>query len=797
MGNSLGLSKAIRSLLRNRRFTILAASILALGIGACTAVFSVVERVLLAPLPYPESERVVSLATRYDDIGRTGTRVTGGDWVDLREAPRIFDSASYYYGGLMGVQLPDSSVFAETQFVTPAFFRVFRMPPLLGRYFGEAQEGRAAVVSAAFATKHFGDPQTALGKSLLVEKASYEITGVAPDHLNFPPQAEVWLSEPSTPSNLDRTAFNYKAVARLNADVSLTQAQAGLAALARALASAHPDSNRNKSFAAIPLHDQLAGPVRTTLLFLMASVALLLLIACANVSNLLLARSIARTREFAVRSALGAPRGRIMGQVLLECALLALVGGTLGVALSYVLTGVLTKMAPAGMLNFQPAEVNRSVMLFAIFASAASCLLFGLFPAWQAGRTDVHEALKGGSRSVVGGGSGRMRQALAVGQVALAVLLACGAGLMGRSLAALGAAPLGFQPERLLVMNAHLPAGTDQEYIQVTRQVASILPELSTVPGVLSTAAAMGLPAGRYGSNGAFAVEGMHEFKPGVKLPEAGFRLASPSYFRTMGVPLVAGREFGPSDFFEAPPVAIISKSLAKQVFPSSDPLGRRLKCGLDRDVWMTVVGVVDDVRPSPSQAPGSELYMPLAQHPAYANEIHIVLRTASAPETLIPAVRDLVRRASPSTAISFTTMNRMLEESTSAPRFRAWLAGAFAALALLLSLSGVYAVITFLVGRRTTELGLRMALGASPRDVAAWVVGTTGRLMAAGLVIGLALALMAGRLLASLLFEVQPADSITLAAVAIVTMIAAAGAAASPAIRASRISPVEALRQE
>lgn len=790
------LRYALRSLARNRGFTFLAVATLALGIGSCTSIFSVVEGILLAPLPYPDSSRIVSLVTRWQDTGRLSPRVSGGDFVNLREDTRSFEAVSLYWGGELGVQMRDSAEFAGVFLVNPAFFRVFGTVPVAGSIFTDSQPGRAAVVSAAFAQRNFGSPQRAVGQTLRVENAAYEITAVVPASLRFPAKTDVWLRSPYTPENLNRTAFNYRAVAKLRPGVPLHQAQAGLDLLAANLQKLEPASNRNKTFNAIPLRDQLAGPVRTTLWFLLASVALLLLIACANVSNLLLARAAARSREIAVRVAMGASRAQLLRQLFIESLVLAALGGLFGVVLAYSLTRLLPALAPAGLLRLEAVHVNVPVLAFAFLVSAASSLLFGLGPAWHATRVDLNTALKQGSgKGLPGTGSHRFRQALAITQIALAVILAMGAGLMGRSLAALGETALGFAPDRLLVMYAHAPAATENEYVAVTRLFAGLLPELQSLPGVRSAAAAMGLPAGRYGSNGMYAVEGRHEFRPGEQLPEAGFRLASPGYFSTLGVPLLRGREFAPGDLFESQPVVIVSQALARETFPGDDPLGRRIKCGLDRDVWMTVVGVVGDVRPSPAEAPGPELYMPLAQHPVMANEVQVVLRAGLQPESLTGAVREVVRRRNPSIAVSFTTMDRMLAESTSAPRFRTWLAGAFASLALLLAMAGIYGVIAFLVAQRTAEVGLRMALGARPADIGRLVVGQAARLIMLGLAAGIAVSLAAGSLIRSLLYQVQPLDAWTYAIVSLLVAGAVLAAAAGPAVRAARISPIEALR--
>ena len=787
------LKLAFRSLAKHRGYALMAAGTLALGVGACTSIFSVFEGVVLAPLPYAGAQQIVSVTTRWQDTGRSTPRVTGGDLVDLNKRSDLFTAISSYYGGEMGVQMQGKADFAGVYFVNDGFFRVFGVQPLAGRLFVPEDAKRAAVVSEGFAQRQFGSADRTIGQTLRVENAAYEIAGVAPDTMRFPDKVDIWLCGPPDPKNVNRTAFNYRVVAKLRPEISVEQAQAGLAALAANLAREFPQSNKNKTFAAVALRDQIAGPVKTTLWWLLASAGLLLLLACANVSNLMLARASARAREIAVCVALGASRAQIVRQTLAESVLLAIAGGALGAVLAYVLTDVLLALAPAGLLRLDHVQVNPMVLGFSLLASLTASVIAGLSPAWQASRVDVHAALKQGyGRGVVGGHHKRLRQGLAVAQVAVAVMLAVGAGLLGRSLAALGEVALGFQPERLLVMYAHAPAGTDAEYVEVTRMFARLLPELGALPGVHGVAAAMGLPAGRYGSNGYYQVDGRQDLKP-----EAGFRLASAGYFHVMGVPLLSGREFAAADVFESEPVAVISKTLAAQVFPGRDPLNQRLRCGLDRDVWMRVVGVVGDVRPEPGTPAGPELYMPLAQHPAYANEVQVVFRTDGEAAPLVEAIRATVRRGRPDLAMSFTSMDRMLADSTAAPRFRSWLAGSFAALALLLAMAGVYGVISYLVNLRRAEVGLRLALGAMPSEVAWMVLRSAGAVLSAGLALGLSLAVAGGEVMRGFLFDVRAVDGRTYAAVAALMAVAVLLATAGPAWRAARVSPMETLRED
>ena len=439
------------------------------------------------------------------------------------------------------------------------------------------------------------------------------------------------------------------------------------------------------------------------------------------------------------------------------------------------------------------------MLAFVTGVSLLAILVFGLAPAFQAARVDPQQALQqGGSRGLLGGRSPRLRNLLVVAQIALSFVLAIGAGLLLRSFAALTNVPLGYRTDGILVMYAHTPAQSLPEYLAVGRSFDNLLGQLATIPGVTSVAAAMGLPTGQYSSDGSYAVEGKQIFAPGQKLPHAGFRLASPGYFRTMGIPLSRGRDFSASDLYPATPVAIISEALARDSFPNQDPIGQRLQCGLDSvGKWMTIVGVVGDVRQdSPASSPEPELYMPLQQHPYFANELQIVIRTPLDPNSLSSAVRREVRAMNPETAMKFTTMNAMVSDSIAKPRFRTFLISSFAGLAVILALVGVYGVMSFVITQRTSEFGLRVAMGANRADVLGLVLRSAVKLAATGLAIGLILSLAASRVMASMLFELKPTDTLTYISVLLAVTPVIVFAAAIPAWRATRIDPVTALRQ-
>ncbi|HWX53738.1 MAG TPA: ABC transporter permease [Verrucomicrobiae bacterium] len=798
------LQFALRTLRRSPGFTTVAVLILAVGIGANTAMFTVVDGVLLKPLRYPDASRIVAINTHWKNTGKETPRTTGGDLMDLRHETQPFEAFSYYHGGEIGVQLPTTAEFVGTYEVDPEFFRVFNIRPVAGRLFNPDDSGRSAAIATAFAERNFGSAQGALGQMLRIEGAPYQIVAVMPSWFSFPRTAQVWAAVSPAPSNQNRSGYNYYSVAKLRPGVSLDAANAGLSTLAARLEAAFPRDNRQKTFVVSPIQDQLVSPVKTTLYILMGAVGLVLLIACANVANLMLARATARGRELAVRAALGAPRRRLIMQLLAESVVLAMLACALGLLLADWGTRGILRVSARFLPPVRLGDIHLDwrVLAFAALAALATSLIFGLAPAWQASRVDLHYALKqGGGRGLLGGGASRLRSVLVVAQIALSLVLAVGAGLLFRTFLSLNTAELGYRTEGVLVTYAHAPANGTPELIRAGQFFDDLLARLRTLPGVSSAAGAMGLPAGQYDSNGSFAIEGKQSFNDDWhKLPYAGFRLSSPGYFSTMGIPLTRGRDFNDGDVYDRPPVVIISQELAKQNFPGEDPIGHRIVCGLDLDTMkgMTVVGVVGDVRQySPASTPAPELYMPLRQHPGPGNEVEVVTRTSGDPAALIPAVQSTIRAMNPEVAMKFTTMNDLVSDSVSAPRFRTVLAISFAGLALLLALSGMYAVMSYVTARRIPEFGLRVALGATPGNIVGLVLGRAVRLALAGALTGLALSLAASRVLSSVLFGLKSTDASTYVLVLLAVFPVIVLAAVAPAMRAARVNPMVALHDE
>lgn len=765
---------------------------LGLGLGAATAVFSVMRAVLLAPLPYPEPDRLVSVTTRDRATGRVVPRLSGPDGVDL-EASGAFIDLALVSGGEIGVQVDGRGTFAGVAFAPSTLFDVLEVAPAAGRLYG-ADEGRSAVVSRGFAERHFGSMAAALGRVLHVEQAPIVIVGVLPATVDYPAGTEVWVRAPAVPGSQARTSLAFRGIGRLAPGRTLTEARAAVDVTAASLARTYPGTNLRRDFLVQPLADELAGSAAPALRFLLSGAVLLLLLACLNVSTLLLGRLAGRATDVGLRLALGASRLRVARELWAESALLAALGTGVGVVLAMWLVDVAPRLVPGGLPDV-PAGGDGWAVAFAAVAGMVASVVAAAAPAWTVARLDVTAALQQAGRGSTAG-TGRIRFGLTTVQVALALVLAVAAGLTGRSLLALDRVDLGFDPEDVLVVYAHAPAGTDEEYARVARELVALGPELAALPGVTGAALAMGLPAGRYSMNGPYAIEG----RPAAAdrpAPEAGYRFASPGYFETLRIPVLAGRAVASGDDQAGARVAVISASLARDVFGSpARAIGHRLRTRLSRE-WLTIVGVVGDVRQAPAVPPAALVYLPLVQYPAFANEVQIVVRARAHAARLAGAVIAAVARRHPDVATSALTLEEMIGTTVAPPRLRAWLAGVFAVVALLLAALGVYGLAALAVGTRTRELGVRLALGAHPRDLVCLVAWEGAGLVAGGLVAGAVAAAWLGQFVSPLLFGVTPFDPWSIGLAVLVITMAVAVAMAPSAMRAARVDPIRSLRAE
>jgi putative ABC transport system permease protein len=790
---------SIRSLSKSLTFTLGAGAVLALAIGANLAIFSVVNTVLIQPLAYPDAERMVSVETFWTNTGRADQEVSGPDFLDWQAQNNVFESMAHYAGeeGVATV-VGDRAEFCNDMYVSADFFTVFGQTASAGRlltYQDAPAEGApptVAVVRRQWAESHFGSAEAAIGKTITVYSMPLRIVGVAARGFSYPGATDIWAPTPTSRSN--RSASDYRVVGKLKAGVDIAQAKAQVQAIGDNLARQYPE-NRFKTVVLIPLQDRLTGDVRIMLWILLGAVIVVLLIACANMANLQLARSAARTREIALRAALGAGRGRVMRQLLTENCVLMGLATCAGLTLAALLIRGLTALSPADLPRLDEVRIDRTVLLFAVGLSLSSTLLFGLAPAIHASRIDLSEALKrGGSKGATSGGS-RLRAMFVVAEVALSVILLVAAGLLLRSFQALQRVDIGFTTERVVVAYTQYAAISDEDRRNRAAFYADFLDRLLATPGVSSAAGAALLPMGKEPRMVRdYFIQGRPEGQPGER-PKADLQAITPGFFKTLGIPIRAGRDFDRTDMPERPPVVIINETLARGAFPGESPLGRFIRMN-SKAPWRKIVGVVADTRwQGPGQPPQPEVF--LASTPGTGGSLSIFVRTSLDEKSIAGAFRTLLHEANPTVPVRFETMEELFSYSLAYPRFHTRLIGAFAAMAMLLAAVGVFSLLAYLVGQRTKELAIRRALGAKTVDVVRLVVSQGLRLVAIGLAVGLAGAITVARLLEKLLFGISPWDfNAYLGAIAALG-IAAVLAILLPAIRAAAVNPLIALRHD
>jgi putative ABC transport system permease protein len=785
------LRYGVRSLLRARGLTVVAVLTLALGIGANTAIFSLVNGVLLQPLPYPSADRLLVAP------------VSLPDFADLRAASRSFDDMAVWGSNryaLGGEGAGSEPVLGAV--VSERFFPLLG-DAALGRVIGPHDQGdRVAVIGHGLWQRRFGGERSVLGRTLRLSGEPHTVIGVMPPAFQFPNgQFEVWVPLQSALAGVPAQANNralriFRALVRLKPGVTLAQAQAETDALAGRLAAMHPTTNQDFRFELQAVYDRLVGPVRPALLVLLGVVALVLLIACANVANLLLVRARARQREIAIRTALGAGRSRVVRQLLTESVLLAAAGAALGLLLAAWTLDVLPGLT-ADIPRLDTVRLDLSVLAFTAGLAVLTGIVFGLAPAWQAVRADAAVGLHDGGRGATAGrGARRLRVALAASEVSLALVVLVGAGLLVKSLVRLLTVETGFVADRLLTV--HVPfTGAPRTPPQRAALAARLVERIGVVPGVEAAGGATGLPPVTPQRVTEFVVEGREV----VAAPQRAFFIAAtPDYFRALGTALLDGRVFDERDAEGAPAVVLMNRALARRLFAGQPAVGRRLKlvnAEHGGEGWRTIVGVVDDVRYAGLEDPGAAcLYTPFAQTPFFWT--YLMVRTTGPPLSVAGAVRAAVSSLDPTLEVAeLKAMEDVVAESVSAPRFNVVLVSSFAALALLLAGVGIYGVISYSAGQRTREIGVRMALGATRADVVRLVAGEGLRLAGLGVACGLVAAAFLGRLLTRLLFEVRSTDTATYATAAVVLLGFALLASAIPAWRASRLAPTAALHAE
>jgi len=795
------LRYASRSLRRSPGFAALAVMIMALGIGANTAVFSVVRAVLLKPLAYRDPDRIVALTGTVSEARKGLYRqVSAVDFQDWHDQSSSFDAMAYYVSRETSVLSGPSAEYARVGAVSPEFFRVFAIEPLVGRFFTveETKPGSsgAVMISYAYWQSHFGGDSRVLGQAIRMFGRTMPVAGVLPPGFQFPDKTDLWMPAFPRPGET-RGGLNYLAAARLRANVSVERAQAEMSSIAQRLEREYPLTNKGRGVAVTGMRDQMVGDVRAPLYLLFGAVSVVLLISCANTATLLLGKATARTREVAVRVALGASRRRIGRQLITESLLLAFPAGVAGLLIAYWGSEALVALAPANLPRLGETSIDMWVLAFTLGISLATSLLFGIVPALYASKVDMNDALKqAGSRSVTGGGLARMRGALVVAEIALAVTLLGGAGLLIKSYVALNTVALGFHPEHALVMRATVPSLTPEDAGQF---FSGVLPQIAALPGVSAAGAAMSPPGElSSGSYGAYFVDHMPDQPDIISGPAAMKNVVAPGTFAALGIPLKSGRDFSDADTRGKAFVAVVNEALVRESFRDENPIGRRIFCPFDSSDGMTIIGVVGDVRQGgPDRDPRPECYMTYRQHAFNGNTLSVVVRTAGDPAALTETLRRLARETSPAVPMKFTTMETVLADNLAAPRFRTLLFGLFAGLAVSLATAGVYGVMAFAVGQRSSEIGLRMALGATTGSVLRLIIRQGFVCASLGLALGLAAAVASTRLLTSMLFQVQPNDPWVYLAVAVLLGVVTLAACYVPARRASKIDPLAALRQE
>jgi len=798
----------LRGLLKHPGFTGIVVITLALGIGASTSIFSVVDSVLLRRLPYRNAERIVAI----QEINPAGKRIqtTSGNFLDWRTQNTVFQHLSAIRQGPVNLALADQAERVELAQTNADFFDVFGLTPTYGRLFipQDEQAGHqpVAVVSHALWQRRFGSDPSLVGKPITLDGNPYTVIGIAPPGFKYPDKTEVWLPplqrvpELYPGQDLENRRMGYlTVVALLKPGVSVRQAATEMDTITGRLRQQYPDTNNRRFNRVVSMHEHLIGETNKLLWLLLGAVTFVLLIACANVANLLLANSAARHKEMAIRTALGASRWRVMRQLFTESTILALSGGAVGLLIAYWGLTAITKLLPRDFPRLDEIQLDLRVLAFTFAASVLTGILFGLAPALQISRPDVQGTIKESGRGLSGSlRKSRLRQTLIIGEVALSVVLLAGAGLLFRSFMQLQSVETGFVSQQVLTARLTVAGPNYTENPQLVRFFTQVVEKVSALPGVQDAGLINTLPLDK-GPTSAFRVEG-RPITTIDKWPGANYRVVTPNYFRAMSIPVVQGRVYTDRDNDNAPYVMVINQALADSVFPGENPVGKRLTFGnMDNGQprWFEIVGVVANVRSLELREQAeSELYFSALQD--MWPRMSLVVRSSVDPESLGASVRNVVNEIDKTVPVSMVqSMEHVVSESITQPRFNLFLLGLFSTVALLLSAAGIYGVTAYSVTQRTHELGIRLALGAQVNDVLKMILGQGMAVIGVGLVLGLVAAFGLMRLLRSLLFGVGENDPVTFVAITVVLFVVALLACYIPARRATKVDPLEALRYE
>jgi putative ABC transport system permease protein len=798
---------SFRQLIKSPSFSLTAIVALALGIGATTAMFAVIYAFLLRPLPYAEPEKLVMLQSRGTRSGND-LGVNYLDFLDWQKQSRSFSDLAFFNLRWNGnLESPGGATETlKTTFTTANLFSLLGVQPIIGRDLTRADDEPKApkvmLISERLWKKTFGGDPEVIGRDVRLDGTPRTVVGVMPAGFRFPSQTDIWVPMASVFGMNDNRSWRAdQVVARLKPEATERNAQAEMSLIAEQLARQYPDTNKEIGAAVVPLRDHAAGNVRFSLLLLLASCGGVLLIACANVSQLLLARAATRERELSVRAALGASRWRLARQVLTESALLAIIGSVAGGLLAVWLVDIVAASIPVELPFWIRIDLNPSVLAFAILVSCITAVIAGSLPAWQSGRVAISQSLKTTGGAV--GLGARWREVLTAAQVAVSIILLVGAGLVLRSLLKLREVNPGFDPSHVVMMEINPTYNGDEPAQTRVDRFSRLLQRLSEMPGVEAVGANNSPPfvAQRPWNRSQLAAEGQPVTAQSLN-PVANFQTVSPDYFHTLRIPLVRGRVFSDGDKLEATRVCIISERLSAALWPNEDPIGRRLRQGgpgisPEAQDWMTVVGVVGDVRHQAlEREAGPDLYKPSLQ--LAWKQMHFVVRARGNPLALVPAIRREIAATAPDVgAFNFVSLEQEVGNSLWQSRLRGWLLGFFSVVALALAATGLYGAVAYGVAQRTREIGIRMALGATRAAVLRLVLGQGMRVVAIGLVAGIGGSLVFSRVLNASLFGVRADDLASYGAACALLAITAAVAALIPARRASRVNPMEALRAE
>jgi len=804
-----------RMLLKSPGFTVVAVLTLALGIGANTAIFSVVNFVLLRPLEYANSDQLVMVWERNTKKGWNESPTSFADFVDFRDNAKSVELVAFTDTNfnLTGGDQPERVAGLR---VSANLFSLLGVNPARGRWFAPEEDkpgaGHVLILSYGLWQRSFGGNSNLVNQTVQLNGQSYTVVGVMPPTFKFPPafsatttseelisNADLWVPLTTDDVPLIRNIRNLKMIGRLKAGVAPQQAQAEINSIASRLAREYPDVNAGLESVVIPLHEQIVGDVREALLILLGAVVLVLLIACANIANLLLSKATARHKEIAIRTALGANRGRLLRQLLTESTLLGLLGGVFGFLVAYAGSKTLVSFGSFSIPQLTDFSFDMKVPLFALVVSLLTSLIFGLAPAIDASNPNLNEALKEGGRSSSGGATrARLRNALVITEVALAVVLVTASGLMLRSFVRLQGTSSGLNPHNLITLELELPDVRYHAAQQQTLFQQQLLQRVGSLPGVQNAATVDNLPFSGNAFNTSFTIEG-RPTGPTTETPRAYYRVISPDYFPAIGIELHKGNQFTDRDTAEQPGVAIVNETAAQRYWPGVDPLGKRIKRGRpeSKNPWLTVIGIVSGSRQlSLKEGSQPEIYVPYLQNPGLT--FTLVARTASDPRSLTGALRKEVLSADREIpAANIKLMEELISNSVAKERFYVLLLAVFAALALILAAVGVYGVMSYSVTLRTRDIGIRMALGARPVDIFKHIVGQALLLGLIGLGVGIVLAIASTRVMSSLLYGINATDPLTLAITSLVLLAVALLASYLPARRATRVDPLVTLRYE